>query len=175
MIQLNYPEEKFLWKFFDLYKFISFLGTKEIIFSRLDQFEDEMEICSEDMAFWIKSDLRIAEITSEQKNPSINSEEYEKKGRDFIRRLDSLKDLQKLIYASCFYASNDESLAMWKLYAGVQGVAVKFDSMKLFRNLVEIHKNISDNKSELGGAKMNYINLSNNSPYDENGNIIKLN
>lgn len=171
MIQHLYPEEKYLWKFFDLYKFISFLKTKEIIFNRLDQFEDAMDGCSEEMAYSLSNDIRSSELNQ----PERNLEDYEKNRNEFILKLNTLKNSQKNIFASCFYAANEESIAMWKLYAGVQGVAIRFNSMELYKNLRKVHyQTIADN-TDLGGNKMDYINLLNTSHYKGDEDIKKLN
>lgn len=163
MIQHMYPEENYLWKFFDLYKFISFLRTKEIIFSRLDQFEDAMEGCSEEMANLLTNELQIAESSRSHKKSDLNTE------------LNTLKNMQRIIYASCFYASNEESIAMWKLYTGVQGVAIRFHSFELYKNMRKVHSQALGDKMDLGGNKMDYINLLNTNHDKEDGSIKKLN
>lgn len=175
MIQHIYPEEKYLWKFFDLYKFISFLRTKEIIFSRLDQFEDAMEGCSEEMANLLTNELHIAESSRSQKKSDLNPELYDETGHEFLKKLNTLKNMQRTIYASCFYASNEESIAMWKLYAGVQGVAIRFHSYELYKNMRQVHSQVLGDKMDLGGNKMDYINLLNTNHYKEDGSIKKLN
>lgn len=174
MLQLNLPDTKYLWRFFDLYKFISFLNTKEIIFCRLDQFEDSMETCSEEMAFWLTNDLSIAEIPQSQRNPMLKPEVFQEKGIEFIQKLNTLKHKQKRCFASCFYAADEESIAMWKLYGGIQGVAIKFDSVELFNALNDVYNKTLNDKMEFGGNKMNYLNLININPYTETGEIVKL-
>jgi hypothetical protein len=168
------PSEKYLWKFLDLFKFISFPKTREVFFSRLDTFEDDLELCSENLAFEISMDLRTAEFLKSQRNPEIEDAAYEDRGKAFIKKLNDIKDLQNRFCACCFYASDTESIAMWKLYASIQGVAIRFKSTSLFNNLLEEFNKTLEDKYELSASYMKYQNLYSNSCYDENGEIKKL-
>ncbi len=166
------PDKKYLWKFYDLHKFIAFLQNREIFFSRLDSFEDEMEICSEELAYRIMMDYRIAE--SPYKNESLSKDVFDEHQRRFLIQLHSLKPIQRLFSASCFYQSDKESLAMWKLYAGEQGIAIQFNSKEFNENVIENFNIHLSSEFQLSGRKMRYVDLTTNSIYDENANIKAL-
>lgn len=167
------PNEKYLWKFIDLYKFIKLLKTRELYFSCLNDFDDLYEFTSEDFILKLKEAFRIAEIPSTSRNPEIGKEVYIQKEHDFLYLLERLKTYRMDRFVNCFYASDFESLAMWQLYSGIQGVAIRFDSKSLLDYIENLYsKNLSENYS-LHGNYVDYRNVINIDFYDEFANPTK--
>lgn len=161
------PEEKYLWKFIDLYKFIKLLKTRELYFSCLNDFDDIYEFTSENFILKLKEAFRIAEIPSTLRNPEIEKEAYIQKEHDFLHLLEILKIYRMDRFVNCFYASDFESLAMWQLYSGIQGVAIRFVSKSLLDYIENFYsKNLSENYS-LNGNYVDYRNVINIDFYDE--------
>lgn len=168
------PTKQFLWKFINLYEFLSFLKNRELYFSRLDTFEDEFECCSEADAWNIVQSLRIAEIIKSHRNIEIEDNFYENNGLSAINHLIPLKEYQTKFCGSCFFSSDSESVAMWKLYSNNLGVAIKFNSKELTQNIKSNFKKLKDTDVKLKYGSMKYVNRFEISIYDENSNIRTL-
>lgn len=165
------PDEKYLWRFIDLYKFINLLKSKEIYFSSLNDFDDLFEFTSESFRLKLKSILRITEIQPELRNPKIGNDVFLQKERDFLYLLEKLKIYRMDRFVNCFYASNYESLAMWQLYSGIQGVAIRFKSDSLLDYIKNFYSQNLGEKYQLSANYVEYKNIINKEYYDEDGNI----
>jgi hypothetical protein len=121
-------ENRTIWRYLDFTKFVSLLETRQLYFPRADQFEDPYEgTWSAESIRWLRDPQR-----NKRNNgyfPTDNS------GRPLLnveRLIDCLELIRTEMFISCWYASEYESAAMWKLYLqSNEGVAIRSDSNTL--------------------------------------------
>jgi len=142
----------FLWRYIDLFQLINLIENEDIQFVRLDHFEDSLEAVTGEM-IWDKA---FGEI-----------EKYN------IKKDKS----QKTQFASCWFLGDKESLAMWKLYSGKDGVAIRFDAKELIQTVMRVAENDSDeNFSSFYFGDIQYKNLYQFCPeekYEQRFNALK--
>ena len=118
------PEDK-LWRYMDLAKFISILARKELYFPSADALNDPFEGAKgviEHKQAWDDFYMefsRQAIKTAPGMDPNVLTEEYvETNARRLVKDINSFgeKD-RKCTFISCWYNSNYESEAMWRLYS----------------------------------------------------------
>jgi hypothetical protein len=114
-IQPKDPNVK-VWRYMNLAKLVSLLSGRELHFTRLDRFSDPYEgtfpkKTIEDMERWFKK---------ENKSPYFGGMKAH------------FAKMRGTYFVSCWYASNHESEAMWRLYRGSSGgVAIQTTYAKL--------------------------------------------
>ncbi len=170
--EIAYPKEKYLWKFLDLYKFLSFVQTKQLYFSNLNDFEDIMESATKDHYCYINGNRFIADTDVKIRNPSMPIAEFEQKERDILNIYTELSNYRKNKFCSCFFESNSESIAMWNLYSKFDGIAIRFDAESLINFVKNYHLENLCNDFRLTTKNVTYDKLNIKSPYDEVGRII---
>jgi hypothetical protein len=118
-------EDKYLWRYIDLHKFLSFVTTKSIFLTRLDKFEDKREgialnhIIYKNLKRKLDNNPIFSEIskyaTVDNLGPTMNKIE------------DDLKIIQRFNFASCWVLcdGNHESVAMWNLYSSPNSIALR--------------------------------------------------
>ncbi len=130
-------ESYYLWKYFDLHKFLYFINEKKLFFTRLDNFEDPLEGLSG------KTLLRMAYPPEVPENPNFH---ITKEGLNQLKKeelenkkqiLEEIEQSQKSQFANCWFVDKKESFAMWKLYSNQDGVAIKYNKSNYFINLVK--------------------------------------
>jgi len=101
-----------IWRYMDFAKFVSLLSTKTLWFARADRLQDDpLEAVSEVIPY----------IAPVEPNPG---EQIYSVAAEAARR--QLKDLNKKIFINCWTKREDQSTAMWKLYATHErGVAIQ--------------------------------------------------
>lgn len=105
-----------LWRYMDLPKLLSLLDRQALFFCRLDRFDDPFE-----------GSLPRALQLSREQNPTCN-----------LRADDSrlIVTRRRNTIINCWHLGEDESVAMWKLYAqGNQGVAIRSTVGRLANSL----------------------------------------
>lgn len=172
-LKINPPDKKFLWKYMDLIKFIHMMSEEILYFTSLDKFDDVLEGTSEEAALMIKTTREIADIPREQRKLNIPENFYTEHGFGVLNIHERLKHFQKEFFVNCFYSSDTESEAMWNLYTGLQGVAIRFDAIKLFDYIKNYHEKKLKDRYTFGAGRMDYKNLCDLDFYDEKGTIIE--
>ena len=123
IIKNNQPHpEDYLWRYVNLKKFLSFLIDKKLHLKRLDQFEDKNDGIFANLLF-----LKYKFNGIKKSGKKINAEKEEEK----------LRELQKNLFASCWFVGNRESMAMWKIFSNPDSVAVRIkykDFKQIFRS-----------------------------------------
>ena len=94
------PLDAILWRYMDFAKYISLLDRRALFFARADTLDDPFE-------------GSVTEAT-----PRLPGEHTG--GLVALRRA-----MRSNIFVNCWYESDDESAAMWKLYARNAGIAVR--------------------------------------------------
>lgn len=101
-------EDSKLWRYIDLPKFLSVLGTSSLFFCRADYFEDPYE------GLFPKYNPRYVDAQTGRAIPEKNG------------NLASFKHFKQFMDITCWHESEYESEAMWKLYAKTgEGVAIQ--------------------------------------------------
>lgn len=98
-------DDTVIWRYIDLEKFISLLHTRSLFLCRLDDFKDQWE------GSWPKPIVEALK-TNWQAGPA-----------DHFLQVSSR--LRCTHYVSCWHASPSESAALWDLYSGRSGVAIR--------------------------------------------------
>jgi hypothetical protein len=96
-----------LWRYMDFTKFVSLLVTKKLYFSRADRFEDPFE------GSYPQMNVR-SRVEPYENAPQIT----ESMRKETAALRSSLaRRFREWTYVSCWHANEQESAAMWKLYA----------------------------------------------------------
>jgi hypothetical protein len=130
-------DDKMLWRYLDLPRYIDLLIKKKIFFCRADRFEDPFE-----GKFNKLSEEQFVNSSSEKSGASI---------ADFLK-LHSRKRMTTTV--NCWHQNNDENYAMWQIYSrGDFGIAIQTD----FKTLKESF-HVADEPVYIG--KVNYFDES---------------
>lgn len=110
-----------LWRYMDLTKLLSLLENRKLYFPRADHFEDPYE------GSWSKAGVAW------MRDPAMNGG----LPPNAIDQLLQASEIQRReMYISCWFVSEHESAAMWKLYLqSPEGVAIRSDHDSLCRAL----------------------------------------
>lgn len=131
--------KEYYYRYVSLKKLNHFLDTKSLYLSRIDKFEDNLEGIDD------ASILRKIISTKKADNPLIGNEniiEIRKFQNAILNQVKSdLINRQKQYFATCWFLSDHESMAMWDLYA-----------KNAF--LVRYQKNVFDNKINMINKRM---------------------
>jgi hypothetical protein len=160
----------FLWKYFDLHRFIYLITENKLFFTRLDKFEDPYEGITTKLlrrdAKYSKLSLDVRDypsnLTLKQKKQLRN----EKKLHEYLKN-EEIEKSQNRQYINCWFACERESMAMWNLYSNQDAVAVKVHFSKIKDELSKsfsafIGKN--GNRISILGDEITYLKLN---PFDE--------
>lgn len=111
-------EEKKVWRYMSISKFISLIRTSNICFSRISCFEDPNEGRTKDYDKFV-TDTRAA------LERGIKFEGYE--GNKVQELLERGENNRKNSFISCWHLNEEESVAMWDLYVGKSepGIAIQ--------------------------------------------------
>jgi Protein of unknown function (DUF2971) len=135
----------YLWRYFDIHKFIHLLQNKTVRFTRMDMFEDPQEgiplsafvAHAEKLNLHLIENKTIGELILEGK-------QFKKIPLQLQKKLNAIYAIQKTSFVTCWFAEQRESLAMWNLYSNADGVAVRIPFANLSRQLkIEKDTNIS--------------------------------
>lgn len=157
--QNNKPKNRYLWKYLDLMKFLDFIETKELFFARMDSFDDVFEMSSSAQKHDISLFNGMASSRPNQWRNGFPEKDISVFKTEVLRGIYKMRELQKNYFASCFYNSDSESIAMWNLYSGMNGVAIRFDGLKLYKNIEADHEINKKNRSfNLYCSNVKYFN-----------------
>jgi hypothetical protein len=115
-------QEDYLWRYLNLKKFLSFLIDQKLHLKRLDQFEDKNDGI---FANLLQLKYNLSKIIKAGKEIDVEYEESK------------LRELQRNLFASCWFVGNRESMAMWKIFSNPDSVAVRIkykDLKKIFKD-----------------------------------------
>ena len=134
---LDLKDDDYLWRYFDLKGFMSFICTKSLFLRRIDRFEDSFEgrnllLVKEQRARHKRQPeteglgkiLFSGPLGFLLRNPLTDREEE-------LKRIEEVS--QKLLYINCWHKNNRESPLMWAIYSSHEGIAVRirFKDLKL--------------------------------------------
>lgn len=129
-------QRKTLWRYMDFTKLISLLEEKALAFPRTDLFEDPYEgFLPEASVRELRANLSPYHLTPEHAELWIKFP----------------TQMRKQLYVSCWFCSEHESAAMWKLYlSGIEGIAIR-------SNTDALAKALDSNPYTIGMAAVQYI------------------
>lgn len=164
--KLRLPKDnEFLWRYFDLHKFLNLLHSKKFRFARMDKFEDPLEgiPLSALITFQSKIDLNLIQnvtlselILDPQLSENIPSL--------LRRRLNAINGIQKSTFVTCWFYEQRESVAMWNLYSNAEGIALKIPFGAIKKLLKVDHEAIS----AYYGGRVDYQDFTRLDPYETN-------
>ena len=127
--EVRFESSEFLWRYLDLHRLLSFLLTKSLYFTRLDNFDDPLEGLTENTIKKLDGYERMTNSLNNLK-PCITREQMEKIISDYENLKDIIQDQvnksQKTQFANCWFINDKESFAMWNLYSNSESVAIKY-------------------------------------------------
>jgi hypothetical protein len=158
-------DDEFLWRYFDLHKFLNLLQCKTFRFARMDQFEDPLEgiPLSALIVYHAKLDRNLIQnITLSELilDPNLAKDIPE----ELRRRLNAINGIQKSTFVSCWFYEQRESVAMWNLYSNPDGIAVKIP----FGNIKKLLKVDQDDISAYYGGLVDYQDFTKVNPFQTN-------
>jgi len=169
-VNISDPESNspFLWKYFDLHRFIYLITEQKLFFTRLDKFEDPYEGVATRL---LRREAKYSKITLDKKDPkSLSKEEKqilnEKKLHDYIKK-EEIQKTQNRQYVNCWFSSDRESMAMWNLYSNEDSVTIKvnFNHIRKALNRPFAEFVIQNGKRlSILGSEVTYLKLN---PFDE--------
>ena len=166
----------FLWRYFDLHKFFSFLHNKEIRFTRMDEFEDPMEGIPL-RALITYEEERDLEIIKDEKLSDLilDRTKFRKLSTEMQDRIKNIKAIQRSSFISCWFLGNRESMAMWNLYSNPDGVAVKVPIFTLLNHFEkESDAFFEPDISSFYAGKVVYQNFKTIDATDESSTVPKI-
>ena len=133
-IEPLYLNDKYLWKYLDIHKFLYFLYEKKIYFARLDRLEDP----NEGLPHSIIREIYECELFPDEKhlNPHLFPDKKAalKQNRVNIKNLKDESDkIQKIQYVNCWFAGEREAYSMWSIYSNPDSVVLRFNSDELLK------------------------------------------
>jgi len=170
-IDISQPKDKtpYLWKFFDLHRFIYLLTEKKLFFTRLDKLEDPFEGVA---TKFLRRDAEFADVPTKfsdfDKSVPLTERRRllnEKKLHEYAKQTEVQK-AQTTQYVNCWFASDRESMAMWNLYSNKDSVAVKVNFKKLKKQLKNSFDDFQISRrygTNIIGEQITYLKLN---PFD---------
>ena len=131
------PDNATLWRYMDFTKFVSLLDRQALFFSRIDKLGDPFEGSSPLINVATRPTYLIMSGLDPKHIP------------DAMASFANRKQMVHRILVNCWHENNGESEAMWKLYGGNLGLAIK----TTFAGLSECF----ECKTEMFIGKINYI------------------
>lgn len=120
--EINTPsDEKVIWRYLSIEKYIDLLCREKLYLCRLDKFEDPWE------GKWTEAYIK--------RNPYA---------RECLEGKDGLiNEFKKSYFISCWHLAEHESVAMWKIYSSEHaGIAIKTTIGKLKKSLTDENQQI---------------------------------
>jgi hypothetical protein len=158
---------EFLWRYFDIHKFLFFLHAHTLRFSRMDQFEDPLEgiplsaltTYAKKLNMNLIQDISLSELV-------VNPRLLKMVPPALQVKLNAIHGIQKSTFVICFFYEERESMAMWNLYSNADGVAIKMPFGKLATQLKVDEQELP--LSAFYGGRVSYQNFKTIDPFSEN-------
>ncbi|MBP6023606.1 DUF2971 domain-containing protein [Ferruginibacter sp.] len=166
-LNISEPKAKsqFLWKYFDIHRFIYFLTEEKLFFTRLDKFEDPYEGVATKV-------LREQVKLNEQLHTSADLKKTKGRAAKYIKQVliktietgipNQIIEKQKRQYVNCWFSGDRESMAMWNLYSSPDSVAIKVKFTNIKNELNESFKQLIENNGNrisIIGDEITYLEL----------------
>lgn len=167
------PTSKYLWKYLDIYKFLDFIHSGDLIFARMDSFDDVFELMSSHGSDVMRSLQHMANSRPHNWRSGDSSDHISMFEQAVLMGIYESRKLQKSFFASCFYSSDAESIAMWNLYSGMQGVAIRFEAELLYERVERYYEEHLRNQYSFYFGNITYKDVREDDLYKEDGEFKK--
>lgn len=171
--EIEIPDDAYLWRYLDLHKFLSFVFSKSLFFSRLDKFEDKLEGISSTHLYYKnlkkKLDNHLA-FDNLRSIITINNMSGEMEQID-----EEISKTQEFNFANCWVMgkSHSESVAMWNLYSQPNSVAIKI-KYKDFKSLLQKNGlSSSPRESDIICSPVEYVDFQNSNLEKQSIEVIR--
>jgi hypothetical protein len=158
-------EAKYIWKYFDIHRFIYFLTQQKLVFTRLDKLDDVFEGIE---TRHLRNDSRESSpklLQKLSKNKQVSG--IKKSSIVPDRSLAEIEKAQKTQYVNCWFTGDRESMAMWNVYSNPDSVALRASFAELtaaLKNPFQDFINAYDRRFSIIGDQITYLKLN---PFDE--------
>lgn len=166
----------FLWRYFDLHKFYSFLKTQEIRFTRMDDFEDPLEgvpisaiiTFAEERDSRLIDELNFSELI-------LDKTKFNKLTDGMQKKITGVIENQQHHFVSCWFLGKRESIAMWNLYSNPDGIAIKVPVRSMFNHFEDVSSSLfQQGISSFYGGKVTYQDFKSIDEYDEENKVSRI-
>ena len=154
-------DDTYLWKYFDLHKFISLIISKSFHLTRLDKFEDKREGIS-------PIHLIFKNYKKELDNHSMFDNirklmTIDTLGAEMNKIESELKKIQRFNFANCWVIGRKdiESVAMWNLYSDPKSLAIRIKYSDFKSNILKNGYLTYGLPKELICSPIKYLNFQN--------------
>ena len=130
------PRSTVVWRYMDFSKFMALINSKSLFFTRTDRFEDPFEGAKGPLSrkqIW--DDYYLEVMRTAIRNPppgyvvTLSDDEVEKRAVELFQQLETAGNRDRTTtFVSCWYESEYESDAMWKLFSREAGYMVAISS-----------------------------------------------
>jgi len=152
-------DEAYLWKYFDLHKFLSLIISKSFHFTRLDKFEDKREGIS---PIHILYQNHKKELDNHPYFDNIRSfMTVDLLGSEMNKIEAELKKVQRFNFANCWVIGKKEieSVAMWNLFSDPKSLAIRIKYSDFKSNIIENGYMTDGVQKELICSPIKYLNF----------------
>jgi hypothetical protein len=105
----EYDNDKILWRYMNLEKFLKLISNRKLYFRRLDKLDDQYEGIPIGNHF--EKSIKLIKMYN-----SITNNKY----------LEAIRMFRQKVYVNCWNQKEEESFLLWKCYANIKnGVAIK--------------------------------------------------
>lgn len=155
----NISDDTYLWKYFDLHKFISLIISKSFHLTRLDKFEDKREGISPINLLYKNHKKEL------DKHPMFdgirNIMSIDTLGGEMNKIESELKKVQRFNFANCWVIGKKdiESVAMWNLYSDPKSLAIRIKYSDFKSNILKNGYFTNGFPKELICSPVKYLNF----------------
>lgn len=152
-------EDTYLWKYFDLHKFISLIISKSFHLTRLDKFEDRREGIS---PIHLLFKTHKKELDSHPMFDKMRTYlTVDNLGGEMNKIEDELKKIQRFNFANCWVIGRKdiESVAMWNLYSDSKSLAIRIKYSDFKSNILNNGYLTNGYPKELICSPVKYLNF----------------
>lgn len=165
-------DDIYLWKYFDLHKFISLITSKSFHLTRLDKFEDKREGISPIHLLHknYKKDLDNHPMFDSIRNLMT----IDTLGNEMNIIELELKKIQRFNFANCWFIGRKdiESVAMWNLYSDPKSLAIRIKYSDFKSNILKNGYMTYGYPKELICSPIKYLNFQDKNDISEYTNNI---
>lgn len=157
--------KQYLFRYGAEWKLKSFLENKALYLSKMSDFDDKLEGISTYDITQLRVAYEFCFVDSENDvNPDLLEDWKRMKGysaRELTQINKKITDSQKAHFTSCWFNSDRESDAMWRLYnSDEMGFAIKLDRKELQESVKKsVSQNITNNRQAIVAGRVKYQNF----------------
>jgi len=142
-----------LWRYVPLAQLLSLLEHRALWFARLDKLKDPYE--------GVPTKPQIDDLWKIPAELPVEEREHGRRIAEYYTRILS-RGSHDLLFVSCWHVNDDESAAMWRVYAhSGEGIAIK-SSFERFRD------SFDDTKQVVYGGMIEYVDFASYRPTTDN-------